>query len=165
MARGAGKTIRRPRDGWMHRVGTGPPAADPERPIDEFPLACVLRPEATNRPPSIGLSLSFDKLRMIGNTPFGLSPSTGSGQACRSLVEHRRSHSTHRSGKGLCGRGLRRELKRSALRADCSVLLDLRAHGKTRYAGCARCAQTLAVSQFTKRAARAALKPALLGAP
>jgi len=55
-------------------------------------------------------------------------------------VGHRRPYSTHRSGKGLCGRELRRELKRSALRADCSVLLDLRAHGKTRYAGCARCA-------------------------
>jgi hypothetical protein len=32
-------------------------------------------------------------------------------------------------------------------------------HGKTRYAGCARCAQTLAVSQLTKRAARAGHEP------
>jgi len=60
-------------------------------------------------------------------------------------VEHRRSHSAHRSGKGLCGRGLWRELKRSALRADCPALLDLRAHGKTRYAGFARSARTVAV--------------------
>ena len=74
------------------------------------------------------------------------------------------ARSRHRGGKGLCGRGLRRELKRSALRADCPVLLDSRAHGKTRYAGCARCAQTAAVSQSTKRAARATLEPALLGA-
>ena len=72
--------------------------------------------------------------------PFGLSPSTGSGQACRSLVPRRHSCSTHRGGKGLCGRGLRRELKRSARWADCPALLVLRAHGKTRYAGCARCA-------------------------
>ena len=55
-------------------------------------------------------------------------------------------------------------MKRSALRADCPPLLALRAHGKTRYAGCARCAQTVAVSQFLMRAARAALKTALLGA-
>ena len=43
-------------------------------------------------------------------------------------------------------------MKRLALRADCPVLLASRAHGKTRYAGCARCARTVAVSQFTKRA-------------
>ena len=53
-------------------------------------------------------------------------------------------------------------MKRSALRADCPVLLDLRAHGKTRYAGCARCARTVAVSQLTMRAARAALKLSLI---
>jgi len=33
-------------------------------------------------------------------------------------VGHRRSQSTHRGSKGLCGRGLRRELKRSARWAD-----------------------------------------------
>jgi hypothetical protein len=59
----------------------------------------------------------------------------------------------------------RRWMERSALRADCPVLLNLRAHGKTRYVRFAHCARTLAVSQSTMRAARAALKSALLGAP
>jgi transposase len=45
-----------------------------------------------------------------------------------------------------------------------AVLLEFMARRKTRYAGCARCAQTVAASQFTKRAARAAMNPALLGA-
>ena len=43
------------------------------------------------------------------------------------------------------------------VRAQC---IGPRAHGKTRYAGCARCAQTLAVSRSWMRAARAALKTA-----
>ena len=58
-----------------------------------------------------------------------------------------------------------RQLWRSALRADCPALLASRGRRKTRYAGCARCAQTAAASQFTKRAAHAPLEAALLGAP
>jgi len=56
-------------------------------------------------------------------------------------------------------------MERSALRADSPALLALRAHGKTRCVRCANSARAVAVSQSTKRAARAALKPALLGAP
>jgi len=55
---------------------------------------------------------------------------------------------------------------RSSLREDSAAVLGLGAHGKTRYAGFARCARTVAVSQSTKRAStRAAPKPALLAAP
>ena len=74
-----------------------------------------------------------------------------------------RTRSTARSRQAvpLAGAGM----ERSALRADSPPLLTLRAHGKTRCVRCAHCAQTVAVSQSTKRAARAALKPALLGAP
>jgi hypothetical protein len=64
------------------------------------------------------------------------------------------------------GVGGRRWVWRSSLRSDCPVLLALRAHGKTRFVRFALCAQTVAVSQLTKRAGtRAAPKPALLGAP
>ena len=65
------------------------------------------------------------------------------------------------AGGARCGR----QLWRSALRADCPALLASRGRRKTRYAGCARCAQTAAASQFTKRAAHATLEAALLGAP
>jgi len=54
---------------------------------------------------------------------------------------------------------------RSALRADCIALLAAGAHGPTRCAACGRYAQTVAVSQKTGRAARAAPAAALLIAP
>ncbi len=70
-------------------------------------------------------------------------------------------HLAWRQAVPLAGAGM----GRSALQADSPALLDLRAHGKTRYVRCANAAQTVAVSQSTMRAARAALKPALLDAP
>jgi hypothetical protein len=63
------------------------------------------------------------------------------------------------------GARCRRQLWRSALRADYPALLASRGRRKTRYAGCARCARTAAASQMTKRAARAPLEAVLLGAP
>src|SRR6185295_14337154 len=56
-------------------------------------------------------------------------------------------------------------LERSSLRADSAAVLGLRSRRITRYVRCALCAQTDAPSQFTKRAARADLSPALLAAP
>ncbi|MFN8795331.1 MAG: hypothetical protein ACK50K_13630, partial [Betaproteobacteria bacterium] len=67
-------------------------------------------------------------------------------------------------GKGLRGRELRRESKQSALRADCPALLVFMARRKTRYAAFGRCARAVAASQSLRRAARAAMNPALLGA-
>ena len=55
-------------------------------------------------------------------------------------------------------------MKRPALRAGCPVLLEFMARRKTRYVRFANSAQTVAASQFTKRASRAAMNPALLGA-
>jgi hypothetical protein len=56
-------------------------------------------------------------------------------------------------------------LERSALRTDCPAILGLVARRRTRFAHFVRCAQTAATSQSTKRAARAATSPAILGAP
>jgi hypothetical protein len=64
--------------------------------------------------------------------------------------ERPRKHSAERAP---CGASLRRPAARGSLR--CSVL---RARGRTHSAGSARCVQTAAASQFTKRAARAAHK-------
>jgi hypothetical protein len=60
------------------------------------------------------------------------------------------------------GCGARR--KRSPLRSDSPPMLGLPARGRTRYVCFAHCTQTAATSQMTKRAARAAESPALLGA-
>ena len=54
--------------------------------------------------------------------------------------------------------------RRSPLRCDCPAMLGLMARRRTHYAHCVRCVQTAAPSQMTKRAARAATSPALLGA-
>ena len=56
-------------------------------------------------------------------------------------------------------------LERSALRTDCPAILGLVARRRTRFAHFVRCAQTVATSQSTIRAARAATSPAILGAP
>ena len=53
-------------------------------------------------------------------------------------------------------------LWRSALRADCTAMLGPGSRRRTHYASCARCVQTTAASQITKRAARADPGPALL---
>ena len=56
-------------------------------------------------------------------------------------------------------------LWRSPRSGDSPALLDPRSHRKTRFVRCAHCAQTVAMSQMTKRAqARADPGPALLGA-
>src|SRR3954470_12524742 len=55
-------------------------------------------------------------------------------------------------------------LGRSARFADSSPLLGPGSRRRTRYVRCAHCAQTAAPSQTTKRATRAAMSPALLGA-
>jgi len=56
-------------------------------------------------------------------------------------------------------------LRRSPPSGDSPALLDPRSHRKTRFAHFVRCAQTVAMSQMTKRAqARADPGPALLGA-
>ena len=56
-------------------------------------------------------------------------------------------------------------LERSALRTDCPAILGLVARRRTRFVHFVRCAQTVATSQSTIRAARAATSPAILGAP
>jgi hypothetical protein len=61
--------------------------------------------------------------------------------------------------RSVCGARVRR----SSLRYDCPAVLGSVAHRGTRYVRCARCAQTPAMSQFTKRAARAATNPARPG--
>jgi len=55
-------------------------------------------------------------------------------------------------------------LRRSVLRTDSPAMLGLVACRRTHYVRCAYCVQTAATSQLTKRAARAATSPALLGA-
>jgi hypothetical protein len=54
--------------------------------------------------------------------------------------------------------------RRSPLRSDCPAMLVPAARRTTHFAHCVRCVQTGAPSQSTKRAARAATSPALLGA-
>ena len=49
--------------------------------------------------------------------------------------------------------------RRSSLRADCPAVLGLVARRRTRCASCARCAQTTAPSQFTRRAFARGHKP------
>jgi hypothetical protein len=66
-----------------------------------------------------------------------------------------------RRGRGYPG-GLM--VSRSALRADSVAMLGKRARCSTPSVRCAHCGRTVAASQFTKRAARAALSPALLTA-
>jgi hypothetical protein len=56
------------------------------------------------------------------------------------------------------------QARRPSLRAGFPAVLGLGARRATRFARCARYARTGAPSQFTKRAARAAPRPALLGA-
>jgi hypothetical protein len=56
------------------------------------------------------------------------------------------------AGKAASGRARPLSRRRSARRADYPALLGPAARGKTRCASCARCAQTAAASQFTKRA-------------
>src|SRR6186713_1587698 len=65
-----------------------------------------------------------------------------------------------------CGRAAGfASLRRSPRSGDSPALLDPRSHRKTRFAHFVRCAQTVAMSQMTKRAqARADHGPALLGA-
>ena len=64
---------------------------------------------------------------------------------------------------GAARRGLR--LGRSALRADCAAMLGPGSRRETRFVHYVHCAQTVAPSQITKRAARADPGPALLAAP
>ncbi len=61
--------------------------------------------------------------------------------------------------------GVGASLERSSLRADCPAMLGLAARRLTRYVRFALCARTEAASRTTKRAARAAASPVLLGAP
>ena len=65
-----------------------------------------------------------------------------------------------------CGRAAGfASLRRSPRCGDSPALLDPRSHRETRFVRCAHCAQTVAMSQMTKRAqARADHGPALLGA-
>jgi len=65
-----------------------------------------------------------------------------------------------------CGRAAGfASLRRSPRSGDSPALLDPRSHRKTRFVRCAHCAQTVAMSQMTKRAqARADPGSALLGA-
>jgi hypothetical protein len=67
-----------------------------------------------------------------------------------------------RQSRGRVSVGAR--VRRSALWADCAVLLGFGARRGTRCVRCAHCARTTATSQITKRAARAAPNPALLAA-
>jgi len=73
------------------------------------------------------------------------------------------SRSAARS-KGACGLGLACDCGGRRWRADSPAMLGPAACRRTRFVRCAHCAQTAAASQMTKRAARAATDPALLGA-
>jgi hypothetical protein len=73
-----------------------------------------------------------------------------------------RTRASARQRRGRTGRGA--SLRRSALRTDSPAMLGLVARRRTRCVRCALYAQTTATSQSTKRAARAATSPALLGA-
>jgi len=55
-------------------------------------------------------------------------------------------------------------MRRPPLREGSAAVLGLVARRETHFAHCVRCARTIATSQSTKRAARAATSPALLGA-
>ena len=67
-------------------------------------------------------------------------------------------------GKGACGLGRACDFGGRRMRADSPAMLGHAACRRTRFVRCAHCAQTAAASQMTKRAARAATSPALLGA-
>jgi len=67
-------------------------------------------------------------------------------------------------GKGACGLGRTCDCGGRRWRADSPAMLGPAACRRTRFVRCAHCAQTAAASQMTKRAARAATCPALLGA-
>ena len=69
-----------------------------------------------------------------------------------------------RSGEGACGQAPARDCGGRRQGADSPAMLGLVACRITRYVRCAHCAQTDAASLMTKRAARAATRPALLGA-
>ena len=111
-------------------------AADPARPRLHRRLRVIAHP----RPPRRSYATSIAKTASIARSLERAS--IAAGGACRGLI-----------------RG------RSALRADCSPLLGPGSHRRTRFVRCAHCAQTAAMSQTTKRAARAEPGPALLLAP
>ena len=67
-------------------------------------------------------------------------------------------------GKGACGLCQACDFGGRRMRADSPAMLGHVACRRTRFVRCAHCAQTAAASQMTKRAARAATCPALLGA-
>jgi hypothetical protein len=67
-------------------------------------------------------------------------------------------------GKVACGLGRVCDFGGRRMRADSPAMLGHAACRRTRFVRCAHCAQTAAASQITKRAARAATCPALLGA-
>ena len=68
------------------------------------------------------------------------------------------------SGKGAPGQAAALHVGRSALRADSPAVLGRVARRPTRYAHFVRCAQTSGGGSVHERAARAATRPALLGA-
>ncbi len=92
------------------------------------------------------------------------SDRTPSCAVARSSLQSSITSETERAQR--CGRAAgSASLRRSPRSGDSPALLDPRSHRETRFVRCAHCAQTVAMSQMTKRAqARADPGPALLGA-
>ena len=129
----------------------------------------ILRAVVGERTPSVSSPLAFGVVAGGGRwgfERFGVAP----GGGCRGLQRFDFGPGSAQLGlqrfrvaPGGARRGLM--VARSAHSADCTAVLGQGSRRRTRFTHCVRCAQTVATSQSTKRAARADPCPAILVAP